>query len=132
MAAYVDFEFYVNTFGGVAIPESDFESSATRASRELDRITQYRIKSDLNPNGTYIVDNKVKNATCAIAEILFNQSKGDNADGSILSESVGQHSVTYNVVKAEDARRVFDKTIRSAARGFLTGTGLLYVGISGC
>lgn len=130
MAAYADFEYYSGTFGGSAIPEAEFGRYALRASREVDKITLYRIQ---NPPGadSYPVDNKVKDAVCAVAEVLFRHDQEDAKTGGALveSETVDSHTVRFKVMGADKLAEFRATEIWAAARGYLTSTGLLYRGI---
>lgn len=129
MAAYVEYDYYKEVFGGVAIPSDLFKSHALRASREVDKITLYRIQNAGNPNG-YEVDGKVKNAVCAVADVLFKQDEADKltGGGAISSETVKSHTVSFKTQTAEERERQSKKEIQNAARDFLATTGLLYRG----
>lgn len=130
MAAYVDFDFYTNMFGGAAIPESEFERYAIRASREVDKITLYRIQNDDNPDG-YPVDNKVRNAVSAVADVLFRQDSAEakTGGGLVESETVNSHTVRFNTLSPDKMAEYWRGEIWKAARAFLTTTGLLYRGV---
>lgn len=130
MAAYVGYDYHIDTFGGAAIPQADFERLAVRASREVDKITMYRIQNTDNPDG-YPVDNKVKNAVCAVAEVLFRRDAiiEGSGGGLIKSETVGNRTVSLNVMDADKLDAYWRSEVWQAAREFLVTTGLLYRGI---
>jgi len=107
--AYADYTYYVTSFLGSAIAESDFPALALRASAYIDQITFNRAATDTENTAA------IKNAMCAIAEELQRQDQTDGVDG-ITSESVGSHSVTYannssrarsNVTKLQDVAKVW-------------------------
>lgn len=124
MAAYVDYKYYTEQFGGAAIPETEFATYALQASRKVDSLTLYRIQNNDNPKG-YVVDSKVKNAVCAVADVIYQNDKQEQKRGDIASETVGRHSVTYNVDKPGEKERLLNSKINSVAVSHLATTGLL-------
>jgi hypothetical protein len=86
--AYADYQFYATQYLGTAIAESDFPQLALKASAVLDQLTFGRAA------GNTEYPTQIKNAMCAIAEELQQQSLSGGADG-IASESQGQYSVSY-------------------------------------
>lgn len=120
MAAYADYQYYTQEFGGTAIPEEEFPALAIRASREIDLITMGKIA------GTdWADDPAVKNAVCAAAEVIRTDDARQAAVGFKSSETVGRVSVSYQ----ESAP--LDTQIYGAAKAYLFPTGLLYRGC-GC
>ena len=111
-----DYNFYRETFKGVVIPnETAFNSSVNEAIAYIDRLTRGKCEKLASiPIG-------VDMAVCAVAGIIYNESKS-----TVTSESVGNHSKTYAVTSQADRER--DK-IRKA-RVYLARTGLLYGGMS--
>lgn len=120
MAAYAEYQYYTEEFGGTAILEDDFPALAVRASREIDLITMGKIA------GTEWADNAaVKNAVCAVAEVIHADDARQSAVGFKTSETVGRVSVSYQEAVPLDAQ------IYSAVKAYLFTTGLLYRGC-GC
>lgn len=111
MEAYADYTFYKKDYKGASIPESAFDRLALEASFFIDYITLDRIEEP-------VID-KVKLATCAVAEVIKQHEKNDGKS----SETVGKHSVTYNTKGTVDRRKI------SAATVYLANTGLLYRGL---
>ena len=111
-----DYNFYKETFKGVVIPdETAFNSSVNEAIAYIDRMTRGKCEKLASiPIG-------VDMAVCAVAEIIYNESKS-----TVTSESVGNHSKTYAVTSQADRER---EKIRKA-RVYLARTGLLYGGMS--
>ena len=140
MANYIDYEYYSNEFGGDLIPEEEFEKKAIKASNEV------RIRI-LNRDITGF-ETEVKNATCEVAEIIYNQDQlkenyqemlnavaSGGSSGVITNEKVGDYSVTrsslsmkelYSLCSKEELDSQIDDLINTA----LLFTGLLYRGIS--
>lgn len=113
---HTDYLFYIGTYKGEVIPdETAFNSSVNEAIAYIDRLTRGKC------NTLASIPDGVNMAVCAVAEIIYNESKG-----IVTSESVGNHSKSYAVTSQADRER--DK-IRKA-RIYLARTGLLYGGMS--
>lgn len=112
---YADYIYYATTYGGNAIAETDFMRMSRQASAFLDSITFGKVCRGDWPN-----DERVKDACCAIAEMLHKQERG----GEVASES--NHSVSRSYVTSGKSaeRRMYD-----AATLYLSNTGLLYAGV---
>lgn len=81
----IDYDFYVNSYLGSAIPEKSFSGVAARAADALNRIRRrYQVKND------DAVSEKM--AICAMAETLY-LSKGRL--GGVSTATVGSVSVRY-------------------------------------
>lgn len=120
MAAYVDYEYYINEFGGAAISEDDFHGLSIRASREVDLITMGRIA------GTeWEQSQAVKNAICATAEVIHSDDIRQTTIGFVASETTGRVSVSYQTAEPLKTQ------IYEVAKSYLFPTGLLYRGC-GC
>ena len=68
---------------------------------------------------------EVKKATCAVAEVIYNQANDDTP--VVTSESVGNHSKSYTKKMVSTADREAEKAKK--ARLYLSRTGLLYRGL---
>jgi hypothetical protein len=126
MAAYADFTYYENTYGGTAIASADFDALAVRASRKIDYLTFDRADDIIDDDDPAATVTAIKMATCAVADVLHDIDSGDQP--GIKSEKVGGHSVTY----AEGAVKMMGEDARCAlaARRFLSRTGLMYLGFN--
>lgn len=114
---YATYDYYRTTFMGSVIKDcATFDSVLVEAEAYIDRITHGNIKE---------VSDAVRNATCAVAEIICKQAQDEEA--TVASESVGNHSRTYTVVKKSAADREAEKHRKAAL--FLARTGLLYGGL---
>lgn len=119
---YADYNFYVTEYKGGVIPDATaYDGAAVEASAYIDYITHNHIV-DI-PEKVMV---KVKMAQCAVAEVCYKQARDDVAN-VISAESVGNHSVTYAVSKADYKQRAVEKY--SKAKVYLHGTGLLYGGM---
>lgn len=115
---YVDFTYYVNSFGGNTIPEASFLSYERKARTFLDNITFNKLQID----ATLITDT-VKECLCEIMECNY---KFDKDGGIKISESVGSQSVSYQINQGDTEFNRYYKI----ARRYLSHTGLLYRGVS--
>jgi hypothetical protein len=123
MASYTDYTYYTNTYLGTAIASIDFARLALRASATIDNLTFDRAAVETD---VATID-KIKMATCAVAEELQKQDLADGTDG-IQSESVGSYSVSY----AENSgKRLTNEMKQSkAAKLYLSSTGLMFRGFA--
>lgn len=92
--AYTDYDFYKNVYMGDQISSEDFPRLAERASDYISAMTQ-GISDRVNGKDM----EAVKKATCAVAEVIQNESrmnsKAFSSGQSVSSESVGSWSKTY-------------------------------------
>lgn len=122
MATYVDYTYYTDTYLGTAIASADFAAWALRASATIDRLTFNRAAAIITADTDATKVTAIKMATCAVAETL--QSQAGTPDGTIASESVGRHSVTY----VEGSTKSKERAQSDAANLYLASTGLMYRG----
>ena len=108
---YADYNFYKNKYKGTTIPETAFEELVTKAGFFIDSITFNRIKEP--------VEDKVKMASCAVAEEIHKQ----NTDKGVASEKVGNYSVAYITDSYKPEKKMYN-----AAALHLVNTGLMYRG----
>ncbi len=120
---YADYDYYSETYLGIAIAEADFPRLALRASAEIDRLTFGRAARQTD---SAVVD-KIQMATCAVAEELQKGEQSGGAD-ALTSESQGGYSVTY----AANSSRAMTNTqrVQSAAALWLDGTYLMFSGFN--
>ena len=128
MAAYVDYAYYSTTYGGTAIATAEFTAYANRASAYIDYVTMDRAVALMSlvspsPEETALIS-KVKNAVCAVADQFKNYDA--IGGGSISSESVGSHSVSY----ATADRKVYAANVSNAAEIYLAHSGLMFRGFN--
>lgn len=91
---YADYDFYLNTYYGNAIPEEDFPRLSTRASDYIRSVTN-GISDTVND----LQLEAVKKATCAIADVLLDEeimnTSTFSGEQSVSSETVGGWSKSY-------------------------------------
>lgn len=127
----VDYNYYSNTYKGTTIPQNSFYNMAIQASSKVNLFTYSRIKEE-----SQITDD-VRNATCKVAELLFNQenlknkiSQDSKTSGDIASESLGPHSITYvnkSTIQKEQvlSGNALDKECYLICYEYLIMTGLM-------
>lgn len=133
MNSYIDYNDYTK-FGGNLIPQNDFDKFAKGASYEIRLRIQNRDISNF--------ENEVKDATCSVADILYNQftekEKIKNIvsgnEKVITSEKVGDYSrnisaITLNDLLSLSSDEETSKEINKIVEQYLLFTGLLYGGI---
>jgi hypothetical protein len=121
MAAYADFAYYTGVYLGAAIAQVDFPRLARQASAFLDALSHGRLAAIVTAATDTATIDKIKMATCAVAEEYQEIEQGG---GEVQSERVGSHAVTYNVAAGKPRAKLLD-----AARLYLARTGLLYQGV---
>lgn len=93
--AYADYEFYTNEYFGNSISEDDFPRLSARASDYVYAYTQ-----GLSDTVTGKDMEMVKKATCAVADVLLDESIMEastfSGEQSVSSESVGSWSRSYS------------------------------------
>ena len=120
---YADYNFYIAEYMGSSIPESAFASVERAASAYIDSLTHNGIVMGDLPEK---VQHKVKMAVCAVAEVCYKRN-ADEDSTTVSSESVGNHSKSFAVVKKTYADRQREQL--AEAKVYLHGTGLLYGGL---
>lgn len=103
----VDYDFYVNSYLGSAIPETAFSGMAARAEQALLRFKRlYQVV----PCG----DASEKLALCAMAEALYAHSR---INAGVASATVGGVSVRYDDPAAR--RKLLEQEMFRQARVYL-------------
>ena len=133
MNSYIDYNDYTK-FGGNLIPQEKFDKFAKGASYEVRLRIQNRDISNF--------ENEVKDATCSVADILYNQftekEKIKNIvsgnEKVITSEKVGDYSrnisaITLNDLLSLSSDEETSKEINKIIEQYLLFTGLLYGGM---
>lgn len=121
--AYADYTYYVTSYLGTAIAESDFPHLALRASVAIDEMTFGRAELETDSGNI----DKIKKAMCAVAEELQRQDQANGTDG-IVSESQGRYSVAY--AANSNKTRTNTQKLYDAARVWLANTYLLFAGFN--
>lgn len=134
MDSYIDYNYYTDNFGGTLIPQKNFDELAKGASYEVRLRIQNRDISNF--------ENEVKDATCSVADILYNQfiekEKIKNiVNGNekvITSEKVGDYSRNISAISLNDllllsSNEKVSKEINKITEQYLLFTGLLHWGM---
>ena len=129
---YVDYSYYTDTYLGNAIAAADFPRLAKRASERVDYLTRQRAAAYFEEH-----PDPIRDATCAVAEILHEGEAASALAGNALvkSESVGGHSVSYAAPEdsgTQAGQAALNARINAAVAQYLGGTGLLYRGVDSC
>lgn len=147
--AYCDFEYYKNSYFGNQIKEEDFPRLSKRASDKIDFFTfgHLAVASDGAIKYTWDsarefhveelaegIQEKVKDATCALAEKIAdiekaNQTIRDAGGVGISSVSSGSESISFSNNSAIISESETTKAYYYIVKEYLSGTGLLYAGI---
>lgn len=129
---YVDYDYYANDFYGTLIPVSDFKKKAFEASNKVKHYTLGRSEDNQDLSS-------VKNATCSIAELLYEQEQIKSSinnqtvnNKQIASETVGPRSITYADKSSEISKQLLsdselDKKIRKICYEYVSD--LMYRGV---
>ncbi len=116
--AYIDYEFYTDTYKGESVDEADFPALAERASRNINELTGFKIEDfeKLNEKQQFYV----KLATASQLEHLDNS---ESLDG-LASATLGKFSFS-SVTTSSSTSQKYSAT----ARDYLAYSGLLYRGL---
>lgn len=138
---YADYAFYVGTFYGTSIHETDFPRLSTRASDFIDYYTRGRAEVVEDAYDVTLI----KKACCALAEAMqIDEQKRnialqametavEDGCGELKSESVGSWSQSYTTAADYMRDSSAGSTSKSAEYAgiltqYLVNTGLLYRG----
>lgn len=123
--AYVDYDYYVNTYGGDRITASGATRALQEASNTIDSLTYRRIGSDDMEGLTAFQKQVIQHATCALADW-----QTENAE--ILSSPYSSYSINgVNAVwgKSAGVKQVCGVLIPNQLYAELVKTGLCYPGV---
>ena len=109
--AYADYDFYIESYFGLVVPENDFDRLAGRASDFVDTLTFDRLLGGLPTNER--ARKRIRKAVCSLAELMYqielaeknaiNQASANVTDinvgnistGVVTSVSSGSESISY-------------------------------------
>lgn len=109
----VDYEFYVNTYRGCAMPDAEFSFYAARAEDQLKQYKRiYTIEAPAADSENM--------AVCAMAEVIAAIAAAQNGSGAVTSASIGSVSISYGGVTSVDlSRKGQARELYDAARRYL-------------
>lgn len=123
--AYADYTYYSTIYMGTSLTEDAFPALSVKASAYVDYVTMDRAKSASGDAA-----DAVKNAVCALAEIIQDGSKlnavSTDAERPVSSETVGSWSRSFGSknVSATDVQLIESRK-REAVVMYLAPYGLL-------
>lgn len=98
--AYVDYDFYIESYFGLVVPENDFDRLAGRASDFVDTLTFDRLVDGLPTNER--AQKRIKKAVCSLAELMYQielaEKNATNAAASGASTTIGSGGSTTGIV----------------------------------
>lgn len=128
MTAYIDYDFYTNTFKGVPLSDDTFNSLVDRASDMIDIATNYRIEKIGFENFHARIQLLIKKATASQLENLsLNGGIATLQSSGVSNASVGRFSYTVDGSSSEKGKSICD-----FSKSYLKATGLLYGGVRVC
>ena len=117
--AYATYEYYASGYRGNAIPETDFERLAERATEYIDYVTFGRSQAYEDAKDL------LKKACCAVADAYFLIDHG----GGVVSETVGK--ISRNYAAGVSTAPTEEQRLYTAVSRYLLYEGLLYLGVDG-
>ena len=98
--AYVDYDFYTETYYGNVVPESDFDRLADRASDFIDTLTFDNFVDGLPADKRS--QKRIKKAVCSLTELMYQielaEKNATNAAVSGTSIAIGSGGSTTGIV----------------------------------
>ena len=135
MKSYIDEDYYYDVYEGDLIPQEKIEKFAKGAS--------YEVKMRIHNKDISNFETEIRDVTCSIAEILYNQYLNkeklkkiiNGSEKIITSEKVGDYSRNIqNISSSELINLASDETIQKEINKEiekqLLFTGLLYGGVN--
>ena len=121
----VNYEFYAHEYCGTIIPDKNaLKRPIIKANSHLNQYMHQKTdESNLEI---------VKLCLCEVAELIYQDDvmRQEHGGKSIRSENTDGYSVTYaSSGDGEDGISQTDREVYSVIRRYLSGTGLLYLGV---
>lgn len=123
--AYVDYEYYANTYGGTSITASEAPRAFQDASNTVDGLTYRRITSDDLEGLTAFQQDIVRRVVCALAD--WQKENADILDNPYSSYSINGVSATWG--GSAGVLQVGGEMIPSRIYSDLKKTGLCHRGV---
>lgn len=121
--SYVSQEYYIKTFHGEPVADTDFPSLLMRAEEIVEEMSMYRLNNMTFLTMSVDIQERVKKAVCAQIEYLDANGGSDMDNGEGLqSASLGKFS--YNKASGNTVQSIY----APRALRYLALTGLLYRG----
>ena len=117
---YVDYEYYLNEYGGTSTPYEQFRATEKKAEAYIKKLTY--VRGDI-----FAIENDaVKDAVCAVTD-AYHAYSIQTQNGTIKSENNDGYSVTYVTEQqdGESLEELIRKKAYAAASTYLLPTGWL-------
>ena len=112
----VTYQFYVDTYHGGAISETEWPTAEREARATIERYQRIYTVSETG-------ENALQMAVCAVAEVLMTYAP---TNSGVASASIGSVSVSYG--SSAESKKAQGRDCYNAARNYLD----IYRGVSGC
>ena len=119
---FVDYDYYINDFGGSAIPESDFAECERDAERDINYYTFGRLKALSEATEA------VQMCICDVAEALYQRMTAFGGD--LPLESYSNDGLSGKFADGQSTAEVGHRENLIIAK-WLADTGMLYRGLDG-
>ena len=116
----MNYDFYVNQYGGSIIPEADFKRLSNKAKAAMDYFTFNRID-------WAEADDNIKICLCEVAEVVY-QVENIAKNGVISSEAVGEYKISYDTKASSELITHQQSKAYLVVAKYLMHTGLMYRG----
>lgn len=123
--SYVDYDYYVNTYGGTIITAEAAENSFLRASNAVDTLTFCRTNSRPFEEFSSFQIDIIKRVVCALAE--WQQENADLIDNPYSTYSINGVSASWG--SSKNVVTVNGEMIPTRLYHDLVKTGLCYRGV---
>lgn len=133
---YIEYQYYEDEYllgKEPVIPEKEFDFWEKQARMLIDERTFDRIKKDKK-----LLSDKVRDCTCAIAEVLYRSeqitqnSVNQGVAGVMTSYSNDGQSASFDVSQSKYTESGKKAEINRLLKLYLWNTGLLYAGVHVC
>ena len=123
--AYVDYDYYINTYGGDRITADEAPRMFKDASKTVDSLTYCRINSDDMASLTPYQKGIVQEVVCSLAE--WQKDNADLLDNPYSSYAINGVSASWG--SGSGVRKINGCLIPSRVYANLVKTGLCYPGV---
>lgn len=117
----MNYDFYVDQYGGSLIPEADFLRVSKKAKSMIDFYTFGRIDWG-------VASAAAKMCICDVAELLFSAEQLSQS-GVVSSESVGAYKLSYDKSAEVELVKEPEKRAKAIVERYFAHTGLMYRGV---
>lgn len=134
---YADYSYYTGEYGGILIPQADWNYISGKAGDQIDSMTFGRLHEGVPES--FVA--QVRRCCCELAELIYTavvlpmRAGAENGTGQLIStETNSTYSVTYrntSVISAMNGggSTETDQLMNEVIEKHLGSTGLLYKGV---